>query len=80
MRVKARMAIRHARRIRGVLMMEKARRRPGVQACTARINDGKGASLHKARNLADLSKRLEGCYCNTDDTRARPSLEIQTKY
>ena len=66
------MAIRHARRIRRAQMMEKA--------CTARINDGKGASLHKARNLADLSKRLEGCYCNTDDTRACPSLEIQTKY
>ena len=50
------------------------------KAHQGRINDGEGASLHKARNLADLSKRLEGCYCNTDDTRARPSLEIQTKY
>ena len=25
-------------------------------------------------------QRLESCYCNTDDTRARPSSEIQAKH
>ena len=26
------------------------------------------------------SQRLDACYCNTDDTRARPSSKIQEKY
>ena len=25
-------------------------------------------------------QRLEACYCNTDDTRTRPSSEIHAKY
>ena len=41
-------------------------------------------SIHdviKNYSIASIQpQRLESCYCNTDDTRARPSTEIQAKH
>ena len=34
----------------------------------------------KGGTFVRFVQRLEACYCNTDDTRARPSSEIHAKY